>query len=271
MSSFDSEDRLRAEVERLAGLVKHHERRLAHTLEELESLTSLLNHDLRSPLVSVMGFTAELGYLRDELLARWAKADPDNPQRERLEVDLTEAFGFLEQGALRMGRLLDVLSELAAHRRRPLAVEPLELAAVVELAAEPARASMPNGALHIGALPSVESDRRALLELLGPVLDNALRYRRASVPHRVEVTGISRGDRVELCITDNGRGIDRADLQRAFRPFVRLTPLDAPGEGIGLAHARAIARRLGGDLTAESDGTSGSTFRVDLPRQSLRA
>ena len=66
-------------------------------------------------------------------------------------------------------------------------------------------------------------------------------------------------------IADNGRGIDPKDHQRIFDLFRRAGSQDRPGQGIGLAHVRALVRRLGGTMSVASELDDGSTFTITLP------
>ena len=66
-------------------------------------------------------------------------------------------------------------------------------------------------------------------------------------------------------ISDNGRGIDPRDHQRIFDLFRRAGVQDKPGQGIGLAHVRALVRRLGGTMSVSSELNAGSTFTITLP------
>ena len=66
-------------------------------------------------------------------------------------------------------------------------------------------------------------------------------------------------------VADNGRGIDPKDHDRVFDLFRRSGPQDQPGEGIGLAHVRALAYRLGGVVDCESALDQGAVFRLSLP------
>ena len=66
-------------------------------------------------------------------------------------------------------------------------------------------------------------------------------------------------------MTDNGRGIDPKDHQRIFDLFRRAGTQDKPGQGIGLAHVRALVRRLGGTMSVASELNNGSTFTITLP------
>jgi signal transduction histidine kinase len=70
---------------------------------------------------------------------------------------------------------------------------------------------------------------------------------------------------VIVAVRDNGRGIDPRDHQRIFDLFRRSGHQDQPGEGIGLAHVRALAYRLGGTISVESQLGEGATFFLSLP------
>jgi signal transduction histidine kinase len=78
--------------------------------------------------------------------------------------------------------------------------------------------------------------------------------------------GVTRGGYAIFEIEDNGRGVAAGDQERIFELFRRAGVQDRPGDGIGLAHTRALARRLGGDVTVTSDGVSGTTFTVIIAR-----
>jgi signal transduction histidine kinase len=81
----------------------------------------------------------------------------------------------------------------------------------------------------------------------------------------VEVSGQRSAGRVLIDIKDNGRGIDAKDHARIFDLFRRSGPQTEPGEGIGLAHVRALAYRMGGTIECMSEFGQGSTFSLSLP------
>ena len=66
-------------------------------------------------------------------------------------------------------------------------------------------------------------------------------------------------------VIDNGRGIEARDHKRIFDLFRRAGIQDKPGQGIGLAHVRALVRRLGGTMSVASEINHGSTFTITLP------
>jgi signal transduction histidine kinase len=80
------------------------------------------------------------------------------------------------------------------------------------------------------------------------------------------VRGRDLGLSVRYEVADNGRGIDEKDFERIFDLFRRSGTQDQQGEGIGLAHVRALVRRLGGTISVISRLGEGSTFTVTLPK-----
>lgn len=112
-------------------------------------------------------------------------------------------------------------------------------------------------------------DRDRIQQVLGNLLDNALRH----TPHggTVRVECRQNGNAVEISVTDTGEGIDPDDVDRVFQRFQRLDTSrdsDSGGSGLGLTIARALVQSHGGDLTARSDGPgTGSTFTIKLPQQ----
>ena len=86
------------------------------------------------------------------------------------------------------------------------------------------------------------------------------------VQGQIRIKARNQGNKVVVEISDNGRGIERRDQARIFELFRRAGTQDRPGEGMGLAHVRALVRRLGGSITVDSTPGEGSVFHVSLPR-----
>jgi signal transduction histidine kinase len=96
-------------------------------------------------------------------------------------------------------------------------------------------------------------------------MENALKYLMPGRPGQITVRGEARRGRAIIEVIDNGRGIAAKDHERIFDLFRRSGVQDQPGEGIGLAHVRALAYRLGGLIEVVSELGQGATFRVNLP------
>ena len=116
-------------------------------------------------------------------------------------------------------------------------------------------------------LPELVSDRLAVEQVFSNLIENALKYLKPGRPGRVVVRGREVGPVRVFEIEDNGRGVDPKDSERIFDLFRRAGAQDQPGEGIGLAHVRALTYRLGGQVAVESALDQGATFRLSLPRE----
>ena len=114
-------------------------------------------------------------------------------------------------------------------------------------------------------LPVVVNDRVAVEQILSNLVENALKYLQPGRAGTISVTGGTDLGRAWVSVTDNGRGIEPRDHERVFDLFRRSGVQDQQGEGIGLAHARALAYRLGGNIEIQSELGVGSTFRLILP------
>ncbi len=120
-------------------------------------------------------------------------------------------------------------------------------------------------------LPELSLDPERIGQVLGNLLDNALRHTPAGGTVTISATASAETDGVELSVADTGDGIPADHLRHVFERFYRV---DASrdrthgGSGIGLAIAKALAEAHGGQLTVASPGIRlGSTFRLLLPRR----
>ena len=114
----------------------------------------------------------------------------------------------------------------------------------------------------------IKGDREELVAAVTNLVDNAIKYSGDRVKVGVEVVRLG-ARRVEISVRDQGVGITRHELKRVFRRFYRLPAAlqsRVRGTGLGLSIVRAVARRHGGRVYAESRGSGqGSTFTLELP------
>jgi signal transduction histidine kinase len=266
-----------AELARLnAGLeemVQMRTAELQRANDEIQRFAYIVSHDLRSPLVNVMGFTAELDAARKtiaDFTARLFERLPEERDHDMalaVEEDLPEAIGFIRTSTQKMDRLINSILKLSREGRRRLAPEPLDMDALVGGIIDTLhqRAAEMDATIKAAPLPDITSDRVAIEQILSNLIENAVKYGKPGETTQVRVTGERRGDRVHFDIADNGRGIEPRDHERIFELFRRSGTQDTPGEGIGLAHVRALAYRLGGLISVTSELGRGSTFRLSLP------
>ena len=242
--------------------------------DEIQRFAYIVSHDLRSPLVNVMGFTSELEAAAKPLGQLLQRAEAEAPDivtpeaRAAVTTDLPESLGFIRASTQKMDRLINAILRLSREGRRVLAPEPVDLKALFDNVA----AGLKHRADELGArievapdLPRLVSDRLALDQVFSNLVENALKYLKPGRPGFIQIRAHRRGDRVVVEVIDNGRGIDPKDHERIFDLFRRSGAQDQPGEGIGLAHVRALGYRLGATINVESALDQGATFRVSLP------
>lgn len=281
----DAEALLRDNNLNLEATVDERTADLREANDEIQRFAYIVSHDLRSPLVNIMGFTSELEELRGDIFKRISMlaraefsatpaADATDSSElvlegsdKQLSQDFTEALGFIKSSIAKMDRLISAILNLTREGRRefePVRIDTRELieGIVATVAHQSAEAQ---AQIRIAPLPAIVSDRLALEQIFSNLIDNALKYLKEGVPGDISVRGRTKLGFAIFEITDNGRGIDAKDHKRIFELFRRAGTQDKPGQGIGLAHVRALVRRLGGTMSVASELHSGSTFTITLP------
>lgn len=244
---------------------------LTRANDEIQRFAYIVSHDLRSPLVNIMGFTSELEAAM-KTVGPYVAGDTTLADRARVatEEDIPEALRFIRASTGKMDGLINAILKLSREGRRELRPEPVDLVALFKNAAASVRHQTDEVGAEISvpsSAPSLISDRLAMEQIVGNVVDNAVKYLARDRPGRIVITAGETARRVHIDVTDNGRGIAEQDHERIFELFRRAGAQDRAGEGIGLAHVRALVRRLGGDITVQSELGRGTTFRIDLPRR----
>lgn len=218
---------------------------------EMENFVYTISHDLKTPLITITGFTG--------LLAK----DMERGDRVNAEDSLAE----IRKAGVEMLHLIDDLLELSRSgriigERQPVSLGTLFGDAVAQLRERIAAAG---ARVEFGAdLAGLNVDRRRMQQVLTNLIDNAIKYRHRDRPPAVEVGGEWRDGEARIHVRDNGRGIRPEYLKRLFGLFERFDT-DVEGTGVGLAIARRIVEVHGGSMWVESVPDAGSTFWIALP------
>jgi signal transduction histidine kinase len=233
------------------------ERATAEELRRLSALradfVSLVSHELRSPMASVIGSARTLQM-------RWRELRPE--QRE----------SFLALIAHETSRLSELIGEVLDTSRIEAGTfsysfDNVDLASLVRdsaAAAERGQDEVPVRAVVHDPLPLVRGDRERLRQVLVNLIDNAVKYSPPGAEVRVEAQGSD--GRVVIDVRDRGPGIAREHHSVIFEKFGRVQGGSAkPGTGLGLFIARSIAEAHGGSLAVRSSLEQGATFTLSLP------
>ncbi len=242
--------------------------------QEIQRYAYIVTHDLRAPLVNIMGFASELDRsIKDVSAYVLADGEPLSQQqvldaRMAVEQDMPEALGFIRSSTSRMDGLINAILKISRDGRRQLKPESIDVREIAAncVASQQHRLDEVGGEVEL-ALSSMKlfSDRMSIEQILANLVDNAVKYRSTERPLRIKIEAIRRGRLVDIIVEDNGRGIEADDLERVFELFRRAGPQDQVGEGIGLAHVRSLARNLGGDIDVRSVPGKGSAFILTTP------
>lgn len=247
----------RDEIGELAVAFNRMSADLARVSALRRQMTADIAHELRTPLSMIMAHTEAL---RDGVL-------PPSP----------ETFTLLNDEALRLNRMVEDLRtlSLADAGELPISRRPTAPAKLLErvVAAQSVRAQQHQVTLRSVVqphLPPLNTDPDRLSQVLGNLLDNALRYTPAggTIECRVEHDPAVPGAPVKFCISDSGPGIASTDLPHVFERFYRADKSrlrDSHGSGLGLAIARSIIEAHGGRIWVESLVGHGSQFYIALP------
>jgi signal transduction histidine kinase len=246
---------------------------LVEANQEIQRFAYIVSHDLRSPLVNIMGFTGELEAATGRL-ARFVGevAEQDGARvapevREAAIEDLPEAIHFIKSSTVKMDRLIGAILRLSREGRRVLAPEPLDMRAVLQGVVESVRHQTVAGLadITIEDVPDLVADRLTVEQIFSNVIENALKYGKPGRPGLIRVRGRRLGGMAHFEVEDNGRGIAARDRERIFELFRRAGDQTVSGEGIGLAHVRALVRRMNGRIDCESTPDVGTVFHIKLP------
>jgi PAS domain S-box-containing protein len=251
------------------------DQRLREANEEIQRFAHIVSHDLRSPLVNIMGFASEIDSWQKQIFERLKTlrgqvgVEQDGGSDETMRGDVEEALGFIKSSVTKMDRLIGALLKLSREGQRQFQPQFIDMTQLLKstMDALAFQAQAVNANICIADLPAVTSDRLALEQVFSNLMDNAVKYLRVGVPGSIEVGATESDGSVTFEIRDNGRGIDAKDRERIFDLFRRSGVQDRPGDGIGLAHARALVRRLGGTISVESEPDHGTVFKVALPKR----
>jgi signal transduction histidine kinase len=259
--------------DRLERAVQERTAELTLANEEIQRFAYIVSHDLRAPLLNIIGFTSELqtatATLNDFVHSQAEAGGLAVPAavREASEQDLPEAIRFIQTSTTKMDRLINAILRLSREGRRVLVPEKLDMNALLRGAIDSIRhqAEAVGAEITLLDVPAIISDRIAVDQVFSNLIDNALKYLVDGRPGRITIEGAGDGRMVTVTVRDNGRGIAARDLERVFELFRRAGNQDRPGEGIGLAHVKALVRRLGGTIECVSTLGEGSVFSVRLP------
>jgi len=219
--------------------------------EDLDAFARTVAHDLKSPLVGIIGYA--------ETAQRFLQTMP----LEQIE----ESLGTIIDSGRKMDRIIEELLLLASVRAEHAYIEPLPMERIVA-----------NALRHLDFLVQerevvvVLPDRWPVAlgcaawvhEVWSNYISNAIKY--GGRPPRIELGAEETPPGlVRFWVRDNGAGLTPEEQAQLFKPFTQLSRVRSEGHGLGLSIVRHIVEKLGGQVGVESELGKGSTFWFALP------
>jgi signal transduction histidine kinase len=215
-----------------------------------------VNHELRTPLASIIGYA--------RLLRRETEQQISPTQAENLED--------LLRNAERLLALIDSLLDFARIEagKVELKVEAVEIDQLIREATASLEPMLNANSVRIvedisSNIPPLNTDREKLREVILNLLGNAVKFTDRG---EIKISAYQQNGDFRLAVADTGIGIDQADMNRIFDEFDRGKLTSAAGyrgTGLGLAIVKRLVKLLGGSIAVESIAGKGSTFTVTLP------
>ncbi|MBD3299627.1 MAG: two-component sensor histidine kinase, partial [candidate division Zixibacteria bacterium] len=236
--------------------------KVTHKMEYQNKMASIgrlaagVAHEINNPLAII---NEKAGLLKD-----MTELSEDFPQKGRIESTVDSILSSVERCSTITHRLLGFARHMdLTHDTVDLKLSVKEVLGFLEK-----EAHYRNIEVKVYApdtLPEIVTDKSQLQQVLLNIINNAF----AAVDRGglIEIAMFARNaDKVTVSISDNGKGINKADLEHIFEPFF-TTKKDAGGTGLGLSITYGIVQKLGGKIEVESEVGKGTAFHVTLPIQ----
>ncbi len=240
----------------LERLVTQRTAELVRVNAELDAFARTIAHDLKAPLLSVVGFT-------QILQKRYAAVFTE---------DGTRLTARIERSARQMASLVNDLLALSRVPTAVLQIETVDLIPIAYDILEALREQEPHRQVRFEAPQSlhVHADPGLVRPLLANLLGNAWKFTGQRNDACIELQLVAQAPQVTFRVQDNGVGFDASRAELLFKPFQRFHSLsEFSGTGIGLTTCERIVARHQGRIWVESAPGEGTAVFVTLPPPAL--
>jgi signal transduction histidine kinase len=222
-------------------------------VSELEAFSYGIAHDLRSPMLSIDGFSREL------------RTDIQNQKMDRVEEDIR----LIESGVRKMQQFLNRTLEYSRAGYQVKLTKDVPFGKIVKEVVAELNGQMSSIGATISVadtFPKVNVDRIRMVQVLTNLIQNSIKYRDKTRPLKIDLSYQLSGNEVVFYVRDNGTGIDASEAEKVFELFYRGTA-DGEGSGAGLAIVKRIIEAHGGRVWAEGESGNGTTVYFALPQK----
>jgi PAS domain S-box-containing protein len=247
----EAEEKIMELKDNLELKVEERTKQLIDTMNELESFTYSVSHDLRAPLRAIDGFA---GILEEEYTTLIGK------EGNRL-------LRTIQHNAKKMGTLIDDLLSFSRLGKQEIRKSNVDMKELVENVLIDLSKSMKHQAkIRIGNLGIASADKSLINQVFVNLLSNAIKYSSHSMNPEIYINSEVKEDSVIFSIVDNGVGFDMQYADKLFGIFQRLhKESEFEGTGVGLAIVHRIIAKHNGKIWADAKLNEGASFFFSLP------
>ena len=220
--------------------------------KELESFSYSISHDLRAPLRAIFGFSQIIS----------------QRHKDSLNAEGRQYVDYVVDASIRMEQLINDLLSYSRLGRAGVTLVPVALTKIIDDVYSDFKAELKeiNGTFETdNELPTILGDDSLLHQIFSNLIGNAIKYRRADVPLKINIQSEPIAEGYQVKVIDNGIGISDKHYDKIFNVFQRLhSETKYSGTGIGLANVKKAVTLLRGTIQVESIVNSGSTFIINF-------
>jgi signal transduction histidine kinase len=237
---------------------------------EIEQVLYITSHDIRSPLVNIIGFTKELNKSVDELIENLNKETITLEDRVNINYlireDIPEVLKYINSGGIKIDKLLSSLLSLSRLGRTTMELTKVNTGTIVEEIIESMEFQVQTHKIEVKVteLPEIVTDKYLFTQIMNNLIDNAIKYHDESKQSFLYIGAETHQHEILFIVEDNGIGIPEHKREKVFEIFNRLNPEKAEGEGIGLTIIKKAVERLHGKIILESEEGKGCKFTLIL-------
>lgn len=232
--------------------------------KDLEEILYIVSHDLRAPIVNIVGFS---DLLKDSCTKMSNILKEKIKENKKEFNNIEEYINFIKSSSSHLSRLIDGLLNFMKTGKVSLNKEILDMNQIIKEIIKGAtyKIKEKNIEVTIKKLPNCYGDRYYITQLFQNVLNNAIKFGRDGIQSKIEISGKLQNNYSIYTIKDNGIGIDNESQKKIFDLFYKGTNKNDDGLGVGLTIVNRIVKRHNGKIEINSKLNKGTEVIIYLP------
>lgn len=236
---------------------------------EFRHILYTTTHDLRTPLLNILGFSNELLENHSALvkmIQNKQEIDIDD-FKDLVTIDCQEDINIIVENTKKMSILINGLLEISKIGTFEIKNEEINVALLLREISKDIEHKLQSGnvKLEVDTLPVCYCDRHKLHQIFTNLIDNSIKFRSDNTEAKINITGKIVNNKIRYVVSDNGIGIEEKNLTKVTKMFYRNDPDLARGAGLGLTIVEKALEEINGTLTIKSKLGEGTDCIIDIP------